>query len=125
MLRPIKFRIWGKLDNRFIRYSINFPYELNEIFTLTNYLAFQQFTDLLDKNSKEIYDGDIVKVKLLDEEVVTRLVRWDNIDLKWGLEYPDFPTFCDNLSDYRGNIEIIGNVLENKDLIDKKKSSIL
>jgi len=75
-----------------------------------------QFTGLLDKNGKEIYEGDIFKEDLTDEQgnpIVSYVVFKDGM-------------FTDNagdepLADIIGrdtNAEIIGNIYENPDLIE-------
>lgn len=81
-----------------------------------------QFTGLTDKNGKEIYEGDIVKVNIERADFVT-LVTWGrnskgwklkcdrtNID-KWGtIKYYSLPA-----SD---RIEIIGNIHDKPDLLN-------
>lgn len=77
-----------------------------------------QFIGLLDKNGKEIYEGDIVNAwdwgtpphKLL----TISKVEWDSDEKGWGL-FPD-PTDGDRYDLFR-NLEVIGNIYENPDLL--------
>lgn len=75
-----------------------------------------QYTDLKDKNGKEIYEGDVVggTHDYLDE------VIWSNERGQWMLDNGINPD--DTLWEiHRDNdIEIIGNIHENPELMEKK-----
>jgi uncharacterized phage protein (TIGR01671 family) len=136
----LKFRAWDNINKClytkpfFILHSgplfiLNEDYLSYENFDAINPvmgLSIQQFTGLLDINNKEIYEGDIVEITYTDAtpdgrlefETVKRKVKWDSVELKWGLEYPDFNTFSERLSDYKGNIKIIGNIFESPQLLN-------
>lgn len=118
-----KFRVWN-IQNGEIKYDIldDLEYYLryDEIFNI------MQSTGLKDKNGKLIYEGDIVKFafhELAEEKA------WEKAVIVWGDKYK-YPAFdvdkcefeCNGLS-YIFNedwvIEVIGNIYENKELLNE------
>lgn len=87
-----------------------------------------QSTGLHDKNGKEIFEGDILKVANNDSSWF-EVVKYDHdkamfiskeVNLKY--EVPETPLY-DLFSPYLFKVEVIGNIWEDGDLIDGKKAN--
>ena len=93
---------------------------------INNDLHLMQSTGLHDKNGKDIFEGDILKVANNDSSWF-EVVKYDHdkamfiskeVNLKY--EVPETPLY-DLFSPYLFKVEVIGNIWEDCDLIDGKK----
>lgn len=134
--RPLKFRVWDK-NHKYMHYPSGDGLMLNtnemgyneliqefedEEYNISDDIIIQQFTGLLDKNNKEIYEGDIIKWENTvrgypapskdAEPFKPEQVIWD--DMKGKFEFfrsrNDFSWYC-------AVGEIIGNIFENPELL--------
>jgi uncharacterized phage protein (TIGR01671 family) len=121
MSKEIKFRAWDKV-NKIMTYNsinaINFDGEilLNDgkfhDINKTDYIL-MQYTNLKDKNGKEIYEGDIVFSESNQYYKQDEIV-WDCYDMGWDIGKKD----CWKLrSPMSSKTEIIGNIYENPELM--------
>ncbi len=99
--------------------------KLSTIYSSDKFIPLQ-FTGLKDKNGKEIYEGDIVKI-LVNRETLNRFCKmiagqifkidWDENNLSWqcGTHYEGL-----SLAHCReGQCEVIGNIYENPELSER------
>lgn len=148
MTREIKFRAWDKDRKIIIKdedidhidfkkkivywYDIEGSYDENgdtewrQVQAVSANIELMQFTGLKDKNGKEIYEGDVFKGRdtfgsphpddFHSQRFIGKVI-WDLCGFR--VEYPLGK--CDhNYSDFTDidNIEIIGNIYENPELIN-------
>lgn len=136
-MREIKFRAWDKSDKKMclwieekdddewkIILSHNDGgsyYELPDVFK-REHLEVMQFTGLKDKNGKEIYEGDVLRVESHGGVEI--------VEVKYEERYAGFNFFQGDevcpLTDYTDmmgfdlNANIIGNIYENPKLMEAK-----
>lgn len=136
-MRKIKFRVWlpqmlamvydediytekfKELENKS---NDNYPFESDEyypwhsIYTWINlknkyeYMIPLQYTGVNDKNGKEIYEGDIVNY--FRDGLAT-------VKFQSGCFIIDGKSDRDTFFDLAGEIEVVGNIYENPELLNK------
>lgn len=136
-MNRFKFRVWDKKSKLMINNIVLDPRPIicykhddflqliaddenyTKILKRNNYdpedWIFQQFTGLLDKNGKEIYEGDIVKTSytiypIQSVEFSGGMFKLSNLCLD------DTPLYYD-----ADSCEIIGNIFENPGLLEKNE----
>lgn len=128
-MREIKFRAWHKssvtngspymdyilyLDNVGINDQIKIAEDRNWIL--------MQYTGLKDKNGKKIYEGDIVKYGYADfeeDKTIHKIKYFADNDYPAFDFVPNLGCDCNGLAYAmaEGEIEIIGNIYENPELL--------
>jgi uncharacterized phage protein (TIGR01671 family) len=133
MNSPLKFRAWDEKYNCWDSTPILwYPYED----CIKQGRTIQWFTGLTDKNDKEIYEGDIVKInrcytrpfvnekqqidyKFIDDgEVEVGQVLWGWNSQKYLVSYEHIR--YDDIEDFdkpSHRVEVIGNIFENPELL--------
>ena len=113
MSREIKFRAWDKINNKMYPIAgISFTnkdtwLQINEKQIMgANFkeIEIMQYVGLKDKNNKEIYEGDIVKI---DETEDIDVVKWSD-GKEFCIGFGLFSCF---------EYEVLGNVYENPELL--------
>jgi hypothetical protein len=110
--RTIKFRAWDKANMKWI-YIVIDPENTRIDYGGDKKHNWLQFTGLLDKNGKEIYEGDIVNC-ITRHGIQISPVEWGDAGGAWNL--PDVRGAY-LLLDVKETIEVLGNIYENPELL--------
>lgn len=124
MSREIKFRIWRAPDEYtkvswMESWDSLLNYSMSDIFQLDNLDdVLEQFTGLKDANGKEIYIGDIVKSNYkYAQPKISQIIMEDGNSY---IDGEDLATGNEMLvSDHVEEIEVIGNVHNNPELLEE------
>lgn len=73
-----------------------------------------QYTGLTDRNARKLFNGDIVKLFLVDG-IEIGVIGWSDIDLRYKFASPDGNAYG---IDCTCNFEIIGNIHDNPELLN-------
>jgi len=135
MNREIKFRAFD--DGKMLSMPINTNYGISRFFGfLRQDAVVMQFTGLKDKNAKDIYEDDIVRILYTDwasksdndKRTLSQylidishkgVVKFNQVSFEVELYSKKYNEFIFNSLNYgkHGFIEIIGNIYENPELL--------
>lgn len=127
-MREIKFRAWDKEKKQMVIWGDDDFYYLAKDYdgsvnligchngggdpdsSITDY-ELMQYTGLKDKNGKEIYEGDIVRLTTKTGGDIDRLCEWSYRNNGWRFQGFNYA------GDDQRIIEVIGNIYENPELL--------
>jgi len=110
-MREMKFRAWRRNEKNMTYFFIGDWEKIKMLQSCEN--EAMQYTGLKDKNNIEIYEGDIIHTSEGSFEVY-----WDEDYLLFYLKGSEnIPIALDMDSKY---LEVIGNIYENKELLESK-----
>lgn len=128
-MTTLKFRAWDKKCNKMFKDTFAITesgqviiVEQESVFDTPDYvftddLIIMQSTGLVDKNNKEIFDGDVLLT--YDDELVK--VYWDDILGSWYIAFPCEAVELNEVADIQSNrsiCAIVGNIYENPELLE-------
>ncbi|PWX24643.1 YopX family protein [Clostridium perfringens] len=127
MNRDIKFRVWSEKNKKMLEiqkhsfktgksmpYGYNIAYDFGEL---------MQYTGLKDENEKEIYEGDILSIKIYsrDKVIVEGKTVVEFKDGCFGVIWGHDKAFLSLNSFFKAKFEVIGNIYENPELLRGEK----
>lgn len=121
-MREIKFRAWDKINGEMIPWNrlLN-GYNLRNVFMRPEMcgLILMQYTGLKDKNGVYIYEGDIIEFVPFETSINNRVVKFERGVFKAELIRSGYSITLFELQE--SEIEVIGNIYQNKDLLEEKE----
>lgn len=113
-MREIKFRARGKNSNEYLNEGKGLTLkEIQNIYEIELW-DFEQYTGLKDKNGKEIYEGDIYSMG--DDNIRYKVIFNEGQFIGNQIGNKSLA----GLSYWLSNIEVIGNVHKNPELLEVK-----
>ena len=136
-MRKLKFRAWLKEEKKMVNVetmdftdkSIQYL-KKNEFINayllrrmIFDDIELMQYTGLKDKNNKEIYEGDIIKYKFPYDKRIKHIspVKFLETEASFGIKDRygnEIPLYTVSSNNY---FEVIGNIYENKNLLEENR----
>ena len=127
----LRFRAWLKKKQKMDNYIDHISWLEDELYCIGDGITYMvsaedlvlmQSTGLVDKNGKEIFEGDILACKT-DDEVINLNIFWDEEHALFMFEskkYNEQEPLAELVENNTYPFEIIGNIYENPELLEDK-----
>lgn len=127
-MREIKFRCWDKENKEMLDVEYLHWDDCTREFSIrttmyTDYfdiedMILMQYVGLKDKNGKEIYEGDIVKIDKEDYKYIVKFYDGCFVGINKYDEHYEQAKILGNL--FTLELEVIGNIHDNPELLEDK-----
>ncbi|NBP04530.1 MAG: hypothetical protein EBU90_31500 [Proteobacteria bacterium] len=130
-MREFKFRVWNGVG-----WVVPDDFALSDLMHNTDDYTYQQYTGLSDKNGKDIYEGDVLRVKEYDDWddqvgfYINKVVvfKLGKFVVQIGAEDSDFIgidlLYYIPVTQPGSECEVIGNIFENPELIKRYEETL-
>ena len=127
-MRKIKFRAWDKKEKKWLGVNLHmsvidgflwwqFGYGCDPL-SANEDIELMQYTGLIDKNGKEIYENDICRFITWENNYEIEIPTIDIIEFGDGsFTFEDLALYEWMDEDHRIELEVIGNKFENQELL--------
>ena len=118
MNREIRFRAWNEVSEKMLNWNefLNTNMKNTFIAPESTGLILMQYTGLHDKNGKEIYEGDVVKIKYRDEDIGKVIYEHNG----FSIDVTNMNKNYGRVSFVNNFMEVIGNIYDNPELLGVK-----
>jgi uncharacterized phage protein (TIGR01671 family) len=104
-----KFRFWNPQAKSFVT-NYNYNGAVDELFEPDEFLIPQQFLGILDKDMKEIFEGDVVLFDTIRSKNMIGVIRYSNDYCSYVIDHDEGISHIWKIS--MDSLKVVGNIMK-------------